>query len=263
MPYSDGLALYAEGDRYRIPAVTFTSFRNEMFVGCLNVEGQIPHQVCLLPDITVSSAGLVVLIASNTRFFQRTVPRLCEQLGAAGLSRTQIKVVVNESSENRDEVIDGVAYAFTTHAAWEFSALCEAPRRFEFHNAFLLHDTCMVEPHFLERVLSLNGALPWDHSPACIYGRTCIGMYSREYLERIHDWLSDVDKISKPDAIIAECAAEFIQRAHRACAYGGEITWGADCPDVWSTGLRRHHRLFPQLGVHKFTTLNLAYSHNL
>ncbi len=51
-----------------------------------------------------------------------------------------------------------------------------------------------------------------------------------------------------------DTVAELIQRASAACAYGGEISDGQETTDEWGT--RRLRRVFPQLGLHKFTSLD-------
>jgi hypothetical protein len=55
--------------------------------------------------------------------------------------------------------------------------------------------------------------------------------------------LRTVAEIELPLEVELELVDEGENPEHRSCAYGGAITWGAECPDVWSTRLRRHHRL--------------------
>ena len=239
-----------------LAGISFQRAFRGMPVGYHNIEGFFPHNVCLIPEVAPAWSRRIYLIASNARFFAQTVPRLVAQLRADGVTVAEIKVVVNGSVTDRDETIGGIQHAFTRHNAWEFSALYEAPRRFDFDMAFMMHDTVRIEPGFHARAWAVPGWLNWDHCPASVLGRCCVGLYSRAYLLRINSWLHSLHGVSKSDAIIIELLAELIQRAGAACAYGGEISDWQEATDEWGTGVRRLRRIFPQLGLHKFTSLD-------
>ena len=251
--HRNGFVLLRHGE---LAGISFQRAFRGMPVGYHNIAGFIPHNVCLIPEAPENWAKRIYLIASNVRFFAKTIPPLVAQLRAEGVADSEIKVVVNRSDCDRDETLDGIAHAFTRHNAWEFSALYEAPRRFDFDAAFMMHDTVRIEPGFHARAWAVPGWLNWDHCPASVLGRCCVGLYSRAYLLRINSWLHSLHGVSKSDAIIIELLAELIQRAGAACAYGGEISDWQETTDEWGTGTRRLRRVFPQLGLHKFTSLD-------
>ena len=248
-----GFVLFRHGE---LPGISFQRAFRGMPVAYHNVEGFFPHNVCLIPEVPARWSRGIYLLASNARFFAQTVPRLVAQLRDDGVPDDAIKVVVNGSASDRDESIDGIEHAFTRHNAWEFSALYEAPRRFDFDAAFMMHDTVRIEPGFHARAWAVPGFLKWDHCPASVLGRCCVGLYSRAYLLRLNSWLQSLDGVSKSDAILIELLAEMVQRAGAACAYGGEISDWQEVTDEWGTGVRRLRRVFPQLGLHKFTSLD-------
>lgn len=265
MPWGDGVAIYGARDRYQIPRVTLGREEQGCPAGLLNIEGGTGmHEVWLVPDAPTPRDGLIMLIASSSRFWERTTPPLIAQLRAAGCERSEIKVAVNESDRDTRSEVEGVEHVFTSHAGWEFSAL-HAATQLECARAFMLHDTCRVEAGFLQAVLAANGALPWSHQPACVHGRTGMGLYSHEYLAALTQWLATLDGVTKPEAILAECAAELIQRAPLACAFGAAATWAWErgCERPWGTETLRSHRVCPHLDLHKFTTLSLQDSGQL
>lgn len=108
----------------------------------------MPDPEVRLPEGT----SVVYLVATCERFYQRTMPSMLTQLIAEGIALRQIKVVVNGCSENSNKTIDGVEYAFSTHDAWEWSTLYEAPLRWKFDYGFLVHDTSVIFPGFRRSV---------------------------------------------------------------------------------------------------------------
>jgi hypothetical protein len=187
------------------------------------------------------------------------VPVLLEQLFAEGLTRNQIKVVVNGCSKNSDDVINGIAYAFSTHDAWEWTALYEAPLRWRFDYCFLIHDTSVVLPGFRRSVEAVNGHVAWDHLPVTSMARCLLGLYSHDFLMRCNDWLKSIDHIDKKNGVIAEAAGELLLRARSVLIIGDPDSNGQaraaewhETTDHFNTGSPRVRRVFPSIKVHKF-----------
>ena len=243
-----------------IPSSTWQHTLGDMPIGYFCDEPESPQKLCLIPDEKFpDGTSFVYLVASCLRFYERTVPMLIEQLFEEGIAPEQIKVVVNGCTENYDRVADGVAYAFSTHNAWEWSTLYEAPLRWKFDYGMLIHDTNSIFPGFRRKVESVNGHLPWDHLPATPMARCLLGLYSHDFLMRLNPWLKEIDGIDKRNGVIAEAAGELLLRARTALAIGDpEFNGGARSAewreniDLYNTGAPRVRRVFPAINLHKF-----------
>lgn len=262
VPASEAFAFVSGGNGY-IPSSTWTQSIGDMPVGhfCDEPEAsQAAQRLCLLPQDTPKPADDVVfLVASCLRFHERTVPAVLEQLRADGIPSTRVKVVVNGSDRDEDRCIDGVDHAFSTHDGWEWSALYEAPLRWQFGYAFLMHDTNVIFPGFRRSVEGFNRHFPWDHLPASPLARCLLGLYSHDFLSRLNPWLKRTHRISKRDGIIAEASAELLFRARHALVLGDAERNGHFAPAEWremvdhfNTGQVRVRRAFPAIHLHKF-----------
>lgn len=251
-----------------IPSSTWTQSLGGMPIGHFCDEPEAVHamqRLCLIPQRPVAdpAAGLVYLVASCLRFYERTVPALLAQLELEGIPRERIKVVVNGCTANADRSIDGVEHAFSTHDAWEWSTLYEAPLRWTFDYGFLMHDTNVIFPGFRRSVEGFNRHLAWDHLPASPLARCLLGQYSHDFLLRLNPWLKSIDKISKKDGVIAEAAGELLLRARSALVLGDAEANGAaraaewrETVDYFNTGSPRVRRVFPAIKLHKFIHAN-------
>ena len=245
-----------------IPSSTWQQTLGEMPIGFFCNETEGVKKLCMVPHKTRSnSTRIVYLVASCDHFYKdgRTIPKLLEQLFAEGIEPSRIKVVVNGSNKIGDKEIDGISYAFTKHNAWEWSALYEAPLRWDFDYAMLIHDTNRIHPGFRRKVEEFNDHLPWDYLPATPNAACLIGLYSHQFLERLNPWLKSIDKIDKRNGVIAEVAGELLLRAHTAMVIGDPERSGGSRPaewrehvDVYNTGSPRHRRVFTSINLHKF-----------
>lgn len=246
-----------------IPSSTWTQSIADIPTGFFCDEPEMiqsAQQLCLIPQTSLPSKTLLVyLIATCLKFYERTLPALLQQLFAEGIEASRIKVVVNGCSENRDSVVDGIAYAFSTHDAWEWSALYEAPLRWKFDYAFLMHDTNVIFPGFRRSVEAINGYASWDQLPASPMARCLLGWYSRDFLMRCNAWLQSIDHIDKKNGVIAEVAGELLLRCRSVLVLGDPEYNGAaraaewkEKVDYFNTGTPRVRRVFPAIKVHKF-----------
>ncbi len=246
-----------------IPSSTWTQSMGDIPVGFFCDEPEIVHgaqRMCLIPQQGLPrETVLCYVVASCQPFYERTVPVLLAQLFAEGITPDRIKVVVNGCASDSMRTIDGISHAFSTHNAWEWSALYEAPLRWKFDYCFLLHDTSVVFPGFRRSVEAVNGHVRWDHMPASPMARCLLGLYSHEFLLRCNDWLRETDGIDKKNGVIAEAAGELLLRARSALVIGDpEINSGArsaewrEIVDYFNTGSPRVRRAFPAIKVHKF-----------
>lgn len=241
-----------------LPSSTWQQTLSGMPIGYYCDEPESPQKLCLVPHITTETR-VIYLIASCLRFYQRTVPKLLDQLYEEGIAPERIKVVVNGCPRNDDRTIDGVAYAFSTHNAWEYSTLYEAPLRWAFEYGMLIHDTVRIFPGFRRKVENINTHLPWDFLPATPMGRCLLGLYSHDFLQRLNPWLQETDGIDKQNGVITEVAGELVLRARRALAMGDPERSGQareaeyrETIDEFNTGHPRVRRVFPTLNLHKF-----------
>lgn len=209
----EGFAFVGAGNRF-IPSSTWQQTFAGMPIGFYCGEPEMPQKLCLVPQTQNNTdKSIVYVIATCLPFFRKTIPKLLQELLAEGIAPSQIKVVINGCDEDADEVINGVDYAYSTHNAWELTALYEAPLRWQFDYAMLIHDTNEIYPGFKRRVESFNTHLAWDYLPATPMARCLLGLYAHDFLLRTNGWLKKIDNISKKDAIIAEVAGELIHRA--------------------------------------------------
>ena len=262
VPAEEAFAFISGGNGY-IPSSTWTQSLGDMPVGLFcdePEETQAAQRLCLIPHHPPRAADDVVyLVASCLRFYEHTMPALLEQLLAEGIPRERIKVVVNGCTRDEDRAIDGIDHAFSTHDGWEWSALYEAPLRWRFGYAFLMHDTNVIFPGFRRSVEGFNRHLPWDHLPASPLARCLLGLYSHDFLTRLNPWLKKTHRISKRDGIIAEAAAELLFRARSALVIGDaeanghfqQAEW-RELVDHFNTGSVRVRRTFSAVKLHKF-----------
>jgi len=252
---------FISGGNGFIPSSTWTQSIAGMPIGHFCDEPEHEHaaqRLCLVPYAPSQTSGDVVyLVASCLAFYERTVPRLLTELRAEGIEDARVKVVVNGAERDRNEVIGGIDHAFSTHNGWEWSALYEAPRRWRFDYAFLLHDTVLVLPGFRRSVEGFSRYLAWDHLPASPLARCLLGLYSHDFLTRLNPWLAQTHLISKHDGIVAEAGAELLLRARTALALtdprgrARAAEWAEEL-DVYNTGQKRVRRRFPAVQIDKF-----------
>jgi len=246
-----------------IPSSTWTQSMGNIPIGYFCDEPEMIHsaqKLCLIPDTPLPSQTVIFyLISSCLAFYERTVPMLLRQMFAEGIEPSRIKVVVNGCSSNTDKTIDGVAYAFSTHNAWEWSALYEAPLRWNFDYCFLIHDTSVVFPGFRRSVENFNGHVAWDHLPASPMARCLLGLYSHNFLMRCNEWLKSIDNIDKKNGVIAEVSGELLLRARSVLVIGdpeyngrARATEWREIVDYFHTGSPRIRRVFPSIKLHKF-----------
>lgn len=245
-----------------IPSSTWQQSLGDMPIGFFCNESTGINKLCLVPhQIASRRARIVYLVASCYNFFKdgRTIPKLLDQLFAEGIEPDRIKVVVNGCKENDNDEIDGISYAFSTHNAWEWSTLYEAPLRWDFDYGMLIHDTNRILPGFRRKVEEFNDHLKWDHLPATPNAACLIGLYSHNFLKRLNPWLESIDGIDKRNGVIAEVAGELLLRAHTAIVMGDPERGGGSRPaewreivDVYNTGSPRHRRVFPSISLHKY-----------
>ncbi len=237
-----------------------------MPVGYYCGEPEMPQKLCLVPHTNTSGdAKIVYVIASCLNFYEKTVPELVKELLAEGIEHSRIKVVVNGCEKDEDKTITGISYAFSTHNAWELSALYEAPLRWQFDYAMLIQDTNQVFPGFRRRVESFNRHMQWDHLPATPMARCLLGLYARDFLLRTNAWLRKIDGMDKKDAIIAEVAGELLHRAKTVLVMsdpesngGVRQTEWRETSDFFNSGTQRVRRVFPAINLHKFTHIDLT-----
>jgi hypothetical protein len=262
VPEDKAFAFVSGGNGY-IPSSTWTQSLGDMPVGhfCDEPEDvQAVQRLCLIPNGPARPADDVIyLVASCLRFYERTMPVLLEQMLAEGIPRERIKVVVNGCEQDEDRTIDGIEHAFSSHDGWEWSALYEAPLRWKFGYAFLMHDTNVIFPGFRRSVESFNRHIAWDHLPASPLARCLLGLYSHAFLTRLNPWLKQTHKISKRDGIIAEASAELLLRARTALVMSDAESNGhfrqaewRELVDHYNTGSVRVRRTFPAIKLHKF-----------
>lgn len=262
VPADQAFALISGGNGY-IPSSTWTQSIGDMPIGhfCDEPEGvQAAQRLCLIPqEPPRPAADVIYLVASCLRFYEKTMPVLLEQMRAEGIPSERIKVVVNGCDRDTDRSIDGIEHAFSRHDGWEWSALYEAPLRWRFGYAFLMHDTNMIFPGFRRSVEGFNRHLAWDHLPASPLARCLLGLYSHDFLMRLNPWLAKTDGISKIDGIIAEASAELLFRARTALVMSdaeqnghfAQAEW-RELVDQFNTGTKRVRRVFPAIKLHKF-----------
>ena len=245
-----------------IPSSTWMHSMGDIPIGHFIQEQEGIRKLCLIPHkIASKKTKVVYLVASCYHFFKdgRTIPALLDQLLAEGIDRDRIKVVVNGSTSNDNRDIDGISYAFSTHNAWEWSTLYEAPLRWNFDYGMLIHDTNRILPGFRRRVEEFNDHLQWDHLPATPNAACLLGLYSHQFLKRLNPWLKSIDGIDKRNGVIAEVAGELMLRARSAIVMGDPDRNGGCRPaewrevvDIYNTGAPRHRRVFPSIALHKF-----------
>ena len=262
LPASEAFAFIQKRQGF-IPSSTWAQSMGDVPIGhfCDEPEAVAAAlRFCLIPLGAPQPADDVVyLVASCRGYYERTVPVLLEQLAAEGIPRARIKVVVNGCDRDEDRAVAGVDHAFSTHDGWEWSALYEAPLRWQFGYAFLLHDTNVIFPGFRRSVESFNRHWAWDHLPASPLARCLLGLYSHDFLTRLNPWLKGTHRIDKRDGIIAEASAELLFRARSALVLGDAELNGQfraaewrELVDQFNTGAVRVRRAFPAVKLHKF-----------
>lgn len=254
-----------------LPSSTWQQTFNGMPVGFFCSEPEMPQMLCLVPHTKVNrDLKIVYVIATCLRFYKKTAPQLIKELLAEDIAPERIKVVVNGCTKDDDIAINGIDYAFTSHDAWELSALYEAPLRWQFDYAMLIHDTNQVYPGFRRKVEDFNTHLPWDHLPATPLARCLLGLYAHSFLLKTNNWLKEIDGIEKQGGITAEVAGELLHRAGSVLVMGDPEFNGAarqaeskEVADFFNSGTLRVRRVFPTINLHKFTHFDMVGSVSL
>ncbi|RFZ85577.1 hypothetical protein DYU05_08260 [Mucilaginibacter terrenus] len=270
VPADKAFAFVGAGNKF-IPSSVWQQSFCDIPVGYYCGDPESPHKLCLVPnEPTESNSEIIYVIASCLPFYEHTVPKLLEELLAEGIEPARIKVVVNGATTDEDKTINGVDHAFSKHNAWELTALYEAPLRWQFDYAMLIHDTNQVYPGFRRKVETFNQHLPWDIIPATPMARCLLGLYSHQFLMSCSGFLQQVDRMPKNDAIIVEVAGELIHRANAVLAMGDPEANGAarqpewrESADFFNSGTLRVRRVFPTINLHKYTHTDISDAFNL
>jgi len=237
-----------------IPSSTWRNMLGNLPIGYFCDEPEAPQKLCLVPVVGLPEATRVIYVISSCyKFYERTIPELHSQMLTDGIRAERIRIVVNGCDSNTNGVFLGSPIAFSTHDAWEWSSLFEAPLRWtgEFDYAMLIHDTARILPGFRRSVESVNGFGNWDHIPVTPMARCLLGLYSFDFLKYLNPWLASIDGISKGDGILAESAGELLLRARRSLAIGPNAQWKDVCYPFGSNS-PRIRRVFPGCNIHKF-----------
>ena len=258
-------AFVGAGNKF-IPSSTWQQTYYDMPQGYYCGDPEMPQKLCLVPNTkTAGDETIAYILASCLAFYKKTIPALVRDLLAEGIEPSRIKVVVNGCDKEDNKLISGIEHAFSTHNAWELTALYEAPLRWEFDYAMLIHDTSQVYPGFRRKVEGFNRHMVWDHLPATAMARCLLGLYSYNFLIKINQWLKGLNGMDKRDAIIAEVAGELIHRAESVLVMGDPESNGSarqtewrETADFFNSGTPRVRRVFPAINLHKFTHIELS-----
>ena len=246
-----------------IPSSTWQQTLGDIPIGHFCNESEGIKKLCLIPCTAApKKVKVIYLVATCLKYYNdgRTIQRLLQQLDEEGIEKKCIRVVVNGSKQNANEEINEVSYAFSTHNAWEWSALYEAPLRWkDFDYAMLIHDTNDILPGFRRSVEEFNNHLNWDYLPATPNAACLLGLYSFNFLEELNSWLKSIDHIDKRNGVIAEVAGELLLRAKKALVMGDQKRFGGSRYAEWgphvdryNTGSPRHTRYFHSINLIKY-----------
>lgn len=269
IPYDHGNVISGKGFAFInehnswIPSSTWQHTLGDIPIGYFCNESEGVKKLCLIPCTTVRKRPKIIyLVATCFKYYNdgRTIQRLLLQLNQEGIEESRIRVVVNGCKENVNEEINGISYAFSTHNAWEWSALYEAPLRWkDFDYAMLIHDTNDILPGFRRSVEEFNNHLDWDHLPATPNAACLLGLYSFSFLGELNSWLKSIDGISKQNGVLAEVAGELLLRAKKALVIGDQRFFGGSRNAEWgphvdryNTGTPRHARYFHSINLIKY-----------
>jgi hypothetical protein len=165
-----------------------------------------PYMHFLYPYKALKDTGLKLLyvVASHARY---SIPRdrLLSQMTLAGVPAERIWVTVAESPQNEVRQVRGMTYSFVKENAFEYIGLIDIVRReVPCDVVFLMHDTCHVGMRFRERVESQPWTFPIDYLSAQVEGLFNIGLYRKQWLVQIREFLLGLLGVSKERAIAIE-----------------------------------------------------------
>ena len=123
-----------------------------------------------------------IAIATNKRFFEKSLPIIIPSLLDAGILKEDIHVFNAGFDSHFNEVIDGITYHFLDHNSYEYSPLIEiVEKEIESEYWFLIHDTCKVGSNFKKLLYGIPDPKPLKMAlrskPAM-----SIGLYNYQYL---------------------------------------------------------------------------------
>ena len=187
------------------------------------------------------------LISSNLEYLNITTPKLIKSLNLAGVTDDKIAICIN--STDKEESLQK-STGLTTHyfktSMYEYVNFLGA--LLYDNDIFFLHDTCEVQPNFLN-LLSHHIR---DKNFDCVrlkqgYSNN-IGLYKNHYIKKIKDRIEQINKdMSKQQAIRLEDSF-----------FGGQVLYLQGDPivfpprDVYNQGQMRRVEVYESIGLIKY-----------
>lgn len=133
-----------------------------------------------------------IAIASNKKFYQKSLPILLPTLFDAGIEKQDITVFIGGCDEEKQENKDGVDYYYLNYDNFELSALiaiCDKQLVSDYW--FLLHDTTKVGSRFKELLYSIPESNP-EKIALKQFPAMSMGCYRYDYLLSVRDSLLNI-----------------------------------------------------------------------
>lgn len=145
-------------------------------------------------------AGVKVVVNTCEGYFRVSVPRLLDSLWRAGVPRNEVIVVVGESEDPRDEIIDDVKYVFRGTYNIDNNGLVWLAEEHEFEIdewIVYLHDTTEVDDDFWVKVLDLARGLRCNCARLVPWNSMGMGLYRASWLASagVRDFMTGIKNL--------------------------------------------------------------------
>jgi hypothetical protein len=141
-----------------------------------------------------------IAIATNIKFYEKTLPVILDSLKKSGISNDMIYIFNSGFNEDKENIVDGITYLQISHCEFEYSPLVEiVEKQISSDYWFLIHDTCTVGLNFKEKLY--NNVLPEKPVKVALtkWPSMSVGLYSYDYLLSVKDSLLNIKNTDYSD----------------------------------------------------------------
>jgi hypothetical protein len=201
-----------------------------------------------------SSCRILYLVSSTSRYSSHTTGRCVSSLLSCGIKEEDVMVILGDGRSSVKEVRpDGVVQKSTRISKRGYTAMSAYPDilngSVKYDYIFLLNDTSVVLPSFIDKVGEIEVGLPFDFISIGSPGDGCeIGLYSMSAANMVYQMSGGKDDVYSRIISLLPMVRGI---ASSSPSYEVERT-----RDVYGNGTIREVRLYKDIGIRKFSSIS-------
>ena len=195
-----------------------------------------------------------IAISSHVSSYKKATSKLISGLLANKIPKKNIVVVVGGSQEESLETIDGILHSFVKHNSYDHTAMIDVIEKdWSCHWWIFLHDTCYVGPKFMNEVYKRG---PSDeHISILKDGWLNMGLFSKEFIQRISPYVLRLKNCNKMQAILSEKMFPRLGKSSHYDTVEDIVTLPKE--DVYKEGTPRHVMHLPKIDLYKYQSFHI------